>query len=126
MTPADRAAIRKHMYEHEVYVRVINQCRQIADTYPNTSAAPLALYRAACAADHLAGLNQWWESEENHRHFEGQAAALLRRLARRYPNHALGHNARKYSHVFADEENEAQKAWAKAKLHPEAGTALAY
>lgn len=119
MTPADRAAIRRHMYQHEVYVRVIDQCREIADRYPNTSAAPLALYRAACASSHLSGLNQWWQSETNYRHLDGQAAALLRRLARRYPKHPLNHNARKYAAVFAKDENAVQEAWMQARANHE-------
>lgn len=107
MTATDRRAIQRHMYQHEVYVRVIDLCREIANNYPETTSAPLALYRGACAAEHLADLNQWWEAEDRMgRHLTQEATNLMSRLARRYPKHPLAHNARKYGMVFAEEEQE--------------------
>jgi outer membrane protein assembly factor BamD (BamD/ComL family) len=107
-TSADTGAVRRHMYAHEVYAHTRVLCEHIAREYPDTPAAPLALYRAACCAHRLADFNGWWREEDNRSDLERQAILLMRRMARRYPKHPLAHYARKYAAVFADERASAR------------------
>jgi outer membrane protein assembly factor BamD (BamD/ComL family) len=98
-THEDIAAARRHMYQHEVYVKCQEICQQIAEKYPHSPEAPKALYRAACAASHLGNLNEWWRNDE-HRDHEDEASRLMKRLVSRYPRSPLAHSARKYAEVF--------------------------
>ena len=118
-TPADDRAVQRYMYQHEVYAHTRQLCLGIVRRYPNSSTAPTALYRAACAAERLNNLNEWWRADENGwweyaddgqtkksrrqrplKDHNQEASHLMARLARDYPNHPLAKPARKYAAVF--------------------------
>jgi outer membrane protein assembly factor BamD (BamD/ComL family) len=102
-TAADVRAVEQHMRTHEVYAHSLQLCKQVYRDYPDTKAAPLALYRAACSASRLANMNVCWGKEAN---LEEQAEHLMRRLVRLYPKHPLASHARKYADVFAAQARE--------------------
>ena len=107
-TPADKEVAKQHAYSHEVYNRCYDLCLQVAERYPQSPAAPKALYRAACASRRLANFNGWWRDDnKQHNHWE-DAARLMRDLARRYPRDPLVHDAKKYADVFAQEKKDYQ------------------
>jgi hypothetical protein len=107
-TPADASVARRYHYAHEVYRHAYDLCLQVAQRYPNTPAAPKALYRAACASRRLASFNGWWREDNKQENHWTEATRLMQELARRYPNDPLAHNARKYADVFAQEGKDIQ------------------
>ncbi|MGC4043051.1 MAG: hypothetical protein QM758_04540 [Armatimonas sp.] len=118
---ADRKAVQRYMYQHEVYAHARRLCLDIARLYPETPTAPLALYRAACASDRLAGFNDWWSDINTAVEHPKEAAKLMARLVNRYPKHPLATKARKYAHVFAAEavpEGEPEKALTPEEAGP--------
>jgi outer membrane protein assembly factor BamD (BamD/ComL family) len=99
-TSQDAADLRAHLYAHEAYAHTMRLCLEVARRYPQSPAAPKALYRAACAADRLAGLNETWREVDKRHSLEAKASRLMKRLVQRYPNHPLVHSAKKYAAVF--------------------------
>lgn len=121
-TPADDKAVQRYMYQHEVYAHTRQICLEIVADYPSTTVAPAALYRAACAAERLDHLNEWWRTDEDGSWWTSQsgwdegkvrrrqhplldhskeASRLMATFVRRYPKHPLAPAARKYAAVFA-------------------------
>ena len=109
--PADVAAARRHMYEHEVYARAMALCLDVVRRYPHAPIAPSALYRAACCARRLSDFNDWWRGEACVTGLWWQSVALMKRVARDYPQSPLAHHARKYAGVFAGEAEEYGGNW---------------
>jgi hypothetical protein len=99
-TKEDIAAVRRHLYDHDVYAYSMKLCLDVARRYPGTKAAPKALYRAACSAHHLASLNHRWEDEAKRIGLIDKSVNYLRSLAKAYPRDKLAHSARKYAAVF--------------------------
>ena len=124
-TPADDRAVQRYMYQHEVYAHTRQLCLAIVADYPNTPTAPAALYRAACAAEKLDNLNEWWRTDEDGGWWDAEngynqkkprrqrplknhsleASHLMATFVRRYPKHPLAPAARKYAAVFAGKGN---------------------
>ncbi|MBB6050541.1 tetratricopeptide repeat protein [Armatimonas rosea] len=130
-TPADDRAVQRYMYQHEVYAHTRQICLEIAADYPQTKSAPAALYRAACAAEKLEHLNEWWRTDEKGRWWaadsgwdEGkvrrrnhplldhrkEASQLMALFVRRYPKHPLAKDARKYADVFVGKGEPAEES----------------
>ncbi|MGO8671513.1 MAG: tetratricopeptide repeat protein [Capsulimonadaceae bacterium] len=102
-TPANNNAVRRYMYNHEVYARCLAICLRIARLYPDTPAAPKAMYRAACCFHNLSDFNNWWRDEDTHHGLNRQAIHWMQMVYTRYPHSPLAPSARKFAGVFADE-----------------------
>lgn len=120
--PRDKVAVQRYMYQHEVYAHARRLCLDIARLYPETPTAPLALYRAACASDRLAGFNDWWDDTNPAVDHVKESSQLMARLVNRYPKHPLAPKARKYASVFQGEHvapGEPEKALTPEEASPE-------
>ena len=127
--PADDKAVQRYMYQHEVYAHTRQICLEIVADYPSTTIAPAALYRAACAAERLDHLNEWWRTDEDGSWWASQsgwdegkvrrrqhpqldhnkeASRLMATFVRRYPKHPLAPAARKYAAVFVGKDEPAE------------------
>lgn len=96
----DNRLIPSYMYQHEVYARCLTICRMIAKKYPHTPAVPKAIYRAACCASRLSGLNSWWRKQPDSNKLSEEASQWMIKLYTHYPHHPLAAHAKKYAVVF--------------------------
>jgi TolA-binding protein len=96
-------AVVEHHHEHEDVYQTLQICQRIAEEYPNTEAAPKALYRGACAARRLAEFNPWWRDYDAENDLYGLAVEMMEALVERYPDSYLASDAEKYAEVFEEE-----------------------
>ena len=100
---ADRAAWRKHCYEHESYARARALCLEILRRYPRTRVAARAAYTAGICCYRLCDFNDWWRAEDRRAHLGAQAVRLMKMVVKRYPRSELRRAAQKYAGVYYDE-----------------------
>ncbi len=100
---SDVAALRNHMYSHDVYSRCRQICLDIIRKYPKSPTAPAALYRAACSSRYIWYFNNWWREEARRNGSASEPGNLLRKLVKDYPTDPLARQAGKYAIVFDDE-----------------------
>ncbi|MFW5698083.1 MAG: tetratricopeptide repeat protein, partial [Fimbriimonadaceae bacterium] len=96
-------SVVEHHQKHEDIYQTLQICQRIAEEYPNTEAAPKALYRGACAARRLAEFNPWWREYDAQNDLYGLAVEMMETLVDRYPDSFLAPDAEKYAEVFAEE-----------------------
>jgi tetratricopeptide (TPR) repeat protein len=82
-----------------VYLKALPLFLEIADRYADHPRAPEALFKAAHCRYWLCGQSylktcRYWLEQSRREDFWGQGDALLRRLAERYPQHALASDAK--------------------------------
>jgi TolA-binding protein len=102
----DVSALHDHEYEHECLVHAADLCKEVYEGYPRSKVAPNAIYRRACALEHLGNENEWWRWEGGRTHVAAQAADLLREIPKRYPHCDLAKDAAKYASAFASEAKD--------------------
>lgn len=100
-TRKDRIELVRYMREHETYGHALRMYEEVARLYPNSPYAPKALYRAACAASRQSRFNNWWRERDKDFGFRVRASRLMGAMARRYPNHPLAAEAKKFEGIFA-------------------------
>ena len=101
-TPKEEAARTHYAAEMEamtVYHRAYPMFLELADRFPAHAHAADALYKAALCRYWLTGQtylksSPWWERRARDEHYWDQGDALLRRLAKTYPNSALAQDAK--------------------------------
>jgi len=103
-------AIQEHHYEHECLWRARKICVVLAKEFPNSTVAPKALYRAACAARRLADFNPYWREAGRSKPLWNEAISLMEQVAAKYPKDPLAKNAAKYAKVFKEERDDANRS----------------
>lgn len=109
-TKADNEAMAAHNYSHECLWRARKLCLQLVSQNPKSPLAAQALYRAACAADHLSEFNPWWRKRNGFQDLHKDASALMQRLVKEYPSSPLAKDARKYAKVFVGKGEESERS----------------
>lgn len=99
----DSRAVVEHMYSHECVARARALCLEILRKYPQSSVAPQAMYRAACADYWLSRFNDWWRNEDKRKGFSQEAIRLMEQLPKRFPKHPLAQSAAKHAEAFVEE-----------------------
>lgn len=97
--PADKAALDRHLNEHECLAQSMRLCEEIVSKYPKSKVMPKALYTAAISAERLSNLNTTWRTRGEP--LLQKAINRLDRLIKDYPGDALAKPAAKYKKEFA-------------------------
>jgi outer membrane protein assembly factor BamD (BamD/ComL family) len=103
--PADRRAIRAHIYAHEIYARSHTLCMEIVHRYPHSPTVPYALMLAAIDALHLSRFNSLWDEENKHHDYWAEMHRLKARLVRDYPRHHLAEKIHLNARLFPEDKN---------------------
>lgn len=99
----DKAAWKRHCYEHESLARTRALCLEILRRYPRTSVAARAAYTAATCCFRLSDFNDWWRMEDSRARLGDQSVRLMNVVVRRYPKSKLRKSAEKYLEVYKGE-----------------------
>lgn len=97
--PADKAALDRHLNEHECLAQSMRLCEEIVVKYPKSRVMPKALYTSALSAERLSNLNTTWRLRGEP--LLQKAVNRLDRLTKDYPTDALAKPAAKYKREFA-------------------------
>ncbi len=87
----------RYQREHAPLFQALREFERLANRYPNTPAAPKALYSAALCAAFLPELEYYWYGASYAgRSFPELEVHFYRRVQREYPGHPLARAAAKF------------------------------
>ena len=104
-TKEDNKILYQHHWEHECYAKTLKICKQIVKEYPRSRIRFQAAYRAACAAERLSNMNQYWRWVDETEDLLGQSVNLMA-YARRSPNPGLAKAAKKFASLYAAQHEQ--------------------